>query len=89
MSWKGKNILWYSANNFLFKIIEYNHEVIEFCSDRNSKPSYEYNYRCGAIGQERKVGNYKLFISQTPVSRQSDSKKICGSTNWSKNLVDY
>ena len=52
MAWKGKIILLYSANNFLFSVIEYNREVIEFCSGRNSKPSYVFNCRRGAIGKE-------------------------------------
>ena len=52
MAWKDKIILWYSANNFLFSILEYNREVIGFCSGRNYKPSYVFNYRRGAIGKE-------------------------------------
>ena len=33
--------------------------------------------------------NGNLIYNQTPVSRQSDPKFFFGSTNWSKNLVDY
>ena len=89
MAWKGKIILWYSADNFLFSIIEYNHEVIEFCSDRYYKPSYVFNCRCGAIGRKGKLETTRSLYSQTPVSRQSEAENFFGSTNWSKNLVDY